>query len=156
MKFEDLQEIKSYGFRGEALSSISQVANLSVVTMTENDSVAYRAYYKEGRIIPPPGRSSKAVPIKCAGVKGTQITVTNLFDVKGLRRRLDVVKRNKKAEFDRITHIVGSYALHNPNVSFTLRKVRFLLLLLSLSILFREEIIKRWFIQEKKARLRIK
>ncbi len=53
-QFEDLYSIKSYGFRGEALSSISMISRLTIQTKTRNDIVAYKTRYENGVMMEEP------------------------------------------------------------------------------------------------------
>lgn len=73
--FEDLTTIGTYGFRGEALASISHIAHLTITTKTADSSCAWRAHYADGKLVPAkPGQSSDPKPT--AGRGGTQITVS--------------------------------------------------------------------------------
>nr|CAD1824585.1 unnamed protein product [Ananas comosus var. bracteatus] len=63
--FEDLQTIKSMGFRGEALASMTYVGHVTVTTITEGQLHGYRVSYRDGVM--------EHEPKPCAAVKGTQI-----------------------------------------------------------------------------------
>ncbi|KAF8180418.1 histidine kinase-like ATPase [Pholiota molesta] len=99
--FSDLKRITTYGFRGEALASMSHVAHLSVVAKTKGDSCAWKAAYMDGVLIDPKTRE-KSEPRASAGNDGTTITY--------LRR------------ISRILDVITKYAIHNPTVSFMCRK----------------------------------
>ncbi|EME40708.1 hypothetical protein DOTSEDRAFT_90852 [Dothistroma septosporum NZE10] len=116
--FEDLQAIGTYGFRGEALASISHIAHLSVTTKTAESSCAWKAQYASGKLTPAkPGLSPD--PKACAGRQGTQITVEDLFYNVPTRRR---AFRSASEEFAKIAELVGKYAVHCQNVAFSCKK----------------------------------
>ncbi|KAM9996413.1 hypothetical protein ACTFIY_002599 [Dictyostelium cf. discoideum] len=118
-KFEDLRSIQSFGFRGEALSSISHVSHLKILTKTADSPCAYRACYLNGKLTPPSPNEQSSDPKPCAGVNGTQITVEDLFFNTPSRKN---VLKNTVDEHSRIVLLMKKYAINNPTVSFILKK----------------------------------
>ncbi|KAJ1707888.1 histidine kinase-like ATPase [Aspergillus flavus] len=117
-QFEDLSSIGTYGFRGEALASISHIAHLTVTTKTAGSSCAWRAHYSNGKLVAPkPGQP--AAPKATAGRGGTQITVEDLFYNVPTRRR---AFRSASEEYAKILDVVGRYAVHCSGVAFSCRK----------------------------------
>ncbi|POS73290.1 mutL ortholog-1 [Diaporthe helianthi] len=117
-KFEDLSSIATYGFRGEALASISHIAHLTVTTKTKDSTCAWRAYYGRGKLEPPkPGQTAEPKPV--AGRNGTQITVEDLFYNVPTRRR---AFRSASDEYNKIIDLVGRYAVHCNHVAFSCKK----------------------------------
>ncbi|KAI8147032.1 histidine kinase-like ATPase [Fennellomyces sp. T-0311] len=117
-KFEDLAQIATYGFRGEALSSISHVSHVTITTKTKDAPCAFRATYSDGKLVSPRPNVS-ADPKPCAGNNGTQITAEDLFYNVATRRR---AFKAPSEEYNRILDVVSRYAVHNYSVSFTCRK----------------------------------
>ena len=119
-RFEDLKGIQTFGFRGEALASVSHVSRLQITSRTRDSEVAYRAQYLDGqRVAPKPGGKARATP--CAGTFGTQIAASDLFYNMPTRRQAF----NKPSEqYARITDVVTRYAIHyaDRGVSFTCKK----------------------------------
>ncbi|KAG6909915.1 hypothetical protein DXG01_014435 [Tephrocybe rancida] len=116
--FSDLSRIRTYGFRGEALASISHVSHLSVVTKTKTDSCAWKTCYADGLLAPPkPGQSVDPKP--CAGNDGTTITIEDLFY--NTPTRLSAL-RSSSEEYSRILDVLTKYAIHNPKVAFVCKK----------------------------------
>ncbi|KAJ3493484.1 hypothetical protein NLG97_g4702 [Lecanicillium saksenae] len=116
--FEDLTAISTYGFRGEALASISHIAHLTVTTKTKDSPLAWRAHYLDGKLVPSkPGQPAE--PKGVAGRPGTQIAVEDLFFSIPTRRR---AFRSYADEFNKIIDMVGRYAIHSTGVGFTCKK----------------------------------
>jgi DNA mismatch repair protein MLH1 len=116
--FEDLTSIATYGFRGEALASISHIAHLRVTTKTAGSSCAWQAHYADGKLTPAkPGQSADPKP--CAGRGGTQITVEDLFYNIPNRRR---AFRSASEEYAKILELVSKYSVHCSHVAFSIKK----------------------------------
>ncbi|EXJ84643.1 DNA mismatch repair protein MLH1 [Capronia epimyces CBS 606.96] len=116
--FEDLMSIGTYGFRGEALASISHIAHLRVTTRTATSSCAWQAHYADGKLTPAkPGQSADPKP--CAGRLGTQITVEDLFYNIPNRRR---AFRSPSEEYAKILDVITRYAVHREGVAFSVKK----------------------------------
>ena len=111
VKFEDLQSISTYGFRGEALASISHVAHVSITTKTSEAKCAYKAKYQDGKM--------SGEPKPCAGNQGTQINVEDLFYNVSVRRK---ALKSPSEEHAKIIDVVSKYSIHNAGIAFTLKK----------------------------------
>ncbi|KAG2374899.1 hypothetical protein C9374_010273 [Naegleria lovaniensis] len=109
--YDDLKTISTFGFRGEALSSVSQCAHVTIISKTQEQECAIKASYKNGHL--------DGALKKSAGIKGTCITAENLFYDNKTRREAI----NKSTEMKKITEITRNYALLNTGVSITLKKL---------------------------------
>lgn len=117
--FEDLTSIATYGFRGEALASISHIAQVSVVTKTKLEANAWKAHYSHGEIASTkPNDSGEPKPV--AGKDGTQISVENLFY--NFPTRLSTL-RSPNEEYLRVLDVVNKYSIHTEGVGFSVKKV---------------------------------
>lgn len=106
---EDLENILSLGFRGEALASISSVSRLKLISRPAYQQEAWQAY-AQGR--------EMAVEIRPASHPiGTTIEVANLFFNTPARRKF---LRTDKTEFAHIDEVIRRIALSKPHVGFTL------------------------------------
>lgn len=102
---EDLDNILTLGFRGEALASISSISKVEIKSVTAGNS-AYKITCEGGKI-------GEILPT--ALERGTEITVRDLFFNTPVRAKF--MKTDKKEETD-ITAFVTRYILGNPQVSF--------------------------------------
>ncbi|XP_070498450.1 DNA mismatch repair protein Mlh1 isoform X2 [Chironomus tepperi] len=109
--YEDLQQIGTYGFRGEALSSISMISRVTLQTKTKDEIVAYKVKYENGNMM--------GKPVPCAGNQGTSITIEDLFYNVPIRQK---TLKSPFDEFSKIFDCISKYAVHNYKISFTLKK----------------------------------
>ncbi|KAL6726995.1 hypothetical protein Aduo_008914 [Ancylostoma duodenale] len=109
-RFEDLQSMRTYGFRGEALSSISHVAKVTITSKPAGQQCAYQAKYIDGK-----PESIKA----SAGLDGTCIAAEDLFYNCPNRKK---AFRHHADEANKVTDVVMRYAVHRPDVSFAMRR----------------------------------
>lgn len=103
---KDLEAIKTFGFRGEALASIASVANLEIVSKTKDSEVGLK-------LISEPNRGVEIEELNAS--IGTQILVRNLFLNTPARRKF--LKTNI-TEFRHISETVVKFALANPDKRF--------------------------------------
>ena len=103
----DLFNVKTLGFRGEALASIAAVAKVQLITSTTG---------LRGTLIKIAGGKQLQKRL-VAAAKGTSITVTDLFY--NMPARLKYLK-TVSTELNRIIDIVDRLALAHPQIAFTL------------------------------------
>ncbi len=102
---DDLQEVKSMGFRGEALASIAAISNVELVSRQETDEIGTRIVVEGGKIL-------SNDEIGCS--KGTTITIRNLFFNTPVRYKF---LKKDFTESGYIEDVVTRIALIHPEIS---------------------------------------
>ena len=106
-ELDDLFNINTLGFRGEALASIASVAQLSIISDDGNSGGA------EISVIDGQASDIKPAP----SISGTQITIQNLFYNTPARRKF---LKTPRTEGRKIIEMVKRFGLSNPQVGFSL------------------------------------
>ena len=106
-KAEDLDLIRTLGFRGEALASIASVAKVTLRSKAKDSAEAFEITCAGGQM-------SDVKP--CALGTGTEITAENLFYNTPVRAKF---MRTDKGEESEITNFVQRFVLGNPDIAFT-------------------------------------
>ncbi|WP_273392306.1 DNA mismatch repair endonuclease MutL [Actinobacillus porcinus] len=106
---DDLEAILSFGFRGEALASISSVSRLTLTSRTAEQHEAWQVYVQ--------GRDQESTIQPASHPVGTTVEVANLFFNTPARRKF---LRTDKTEFAHIDEVIRRIALAKPNIAFTL------------------------------------
>jgi DNA mismatch repair protein MutL len=108
--FADLEQLRTFGFRGEALPSIASVSRLTLVTRTrdQNEAICVRANF---------GKIEAGEQLGAA--TGTHISVEELFA--NVPARLKFL-RSTNTEAAHVTEVFTQMALGRPQVAFILER----------------------------------
>ena len=106
---EDLFDIRSFGFRGEALPSIGSVAVLEIATRGPSSGEALAICIERGA----------RQPLKPAAItSGTRVEVRDLFSATPARLKF---LKSERAENMAVSEVVKRLAMAHPGVAFTLQ-----------------------------------
>ncbi|KAM8888716.1 mismatch repair endonuclease PMS2 isoform 1-T1 [Synchiropus picturatus] len=107
--FSDLIHVETFGFRGEALSSLCALSDLSVLTCHEDSQVGTKLVFDhKGHLVqrlPQPRQ------------QGTTVSLQNLFYTLPVRHK--EFQRNIKKEFTKMVHVLQSYCIISTGVRIT-------------------------------------
>jgi DNA mismatch repair protein MutL len=107
-KIEDIENVRTMGFRGEALSSISAIANVEIITKTKDELSGTKVIIQGGKL----------VSIAEIGASdGTTIVVNDLFYNTPVRKKY---LKSDTVELTHIIDIVSRIALGHNHISFSL------------------------------------
>ena len=104
----DLETVTSMGFRGEALASIAAIANVEMISKTENQEIGYRVVVEGGDILEKEEAGCRT---------GTSITVRNLFFNTPVRYKF---LKKDYTESGYIEDVITRIALVHPEISIKL------------------------------------
>ena len=107
-KIEDLEKIRTLGFRGEALASISNISKIKLMTKRQEDLAGNSILIENGKIIK---KNKVGMP------KGTTFVISDVFYNTPVRKKF---LRKDLTEINNIIDIVQKIALSNNNIKFTL------------------------------------
>ncbi len=108
-ELEDLDRLRSLGFRGEALPSILEVADVELETADNDEGRGWRCLFRDGRL----ERREHA-----ARRRGSAVTVRRLFANFPVRRKF---LKSDPGEMRPVSAYLETAALSRPGVAFTLR-----------------------------------
>ena len=104
----DLETVTTYGFRGEALSSIASVSRVELTTKTDDQKSASHLILQDSKII---------VDDFASHPTGTTISITNLFDNIPARKKF---LKSDDTEWNLVVSIFQAFCLRKPNIHFKL------------------------------------
>ncbi|KAF2073628.1 hypothetical protein CYY_005047 [Polysphondylium violaceum] len=108
-KFTDLLAVSTFGFRGEALSSLCGLGHVVVITRSASCPIGTKLVFDTNGTI--------KSQMQCAREVGTTVQITSLF--RSLPVRYQEFKRNIKKEFIKLQTILQAYALISTECKIT-------------------------------------
>ncbi|CAL4968516.1 unnamed protein product [Urochloa decumbens] len=99
--FSDLGSVVTFGFRGEALSSLCALGKLTVETRTKDEPVGTHLEFEHSGVV--------ASERKTARQAGTTVTVEKLFSTLPVRSK--EFSRNIRKEYGKVISLLNAYAL---------------------------------------------
>ena len=110
--YNDLNSLETFGFRGEALSILSYISTLTIITRDKNSDIGYQAVFINGKI----DKKNNIKNIVCN--IGTVIQAQNIFYNNPIR--LNYYTKNKNDELEDIINTAAKIAFHFIHISFSL------------------------------------
>ncbi|RZB85274.1 DNA mismatch repair protein PMS1-like isoform X1 [Glycine soja] len=107
-EFHDLQSLTTFGFRGEALSSLCALGNLTVETRTASEPVATHLTFDSSGVLVAERKTARQI--------GTTVMVKKLFS--SLPVRSKEFSRNIRREYGKLVSLLNAYALIAKGVRF--------------------------------------
>ena len=107
VSFDEIYNLNSCGFRGEALNSIASVSKASLISKIEGED-AYRIDYEYGNFLK---------KVNAVANQGTSLIVEDLFGNMPVRKRL---LASDRTEENRIRSLIERFAIGYPKIAFKL------------------------------------
>lgn len=108
--YDDLSSLNTFGFRGEAISSLCALSKFHIVTAQENEAPRGKRLDFEVS-----GKLKGTSVIACQ--KGTIVAVEDLFYNLPVRRR--ELEKNIKREYSKVLGVLHAYACISTGVKFS-------------------------------------
>jgi len=101
--------INTFGFRGEALSSIATISHFTIISRTNNSSIGTKLVVEYGKILPPDNVSAS---------EGTIIIVKDIFATSPVRKKF---LKSREYEWTLLYTMLTSIAFVHHNINFVIK-----------------------------------
>ena len=133
-EFDDLYQLNTYGFRGEAMASLTYAVHVKISSKIGHCPCAHQCEYEDGRIRPSTSikpcagrrddgrtreRERERERQRCPGTNGTRIVVEDLFSNNSTRLKM---MKSPAEEYTHMVDCVMKMALRNAHVFFSLKR----------------------------------